>query len=95
MPTRSTEAEKRLAEHGPNALAPPERPSFLRKLWAQINSALIWILLAAVIISGGSGIEEIGDWIHGRPSRWRELVSAAFARWRPPPSQALRKTGPS
>ena len=48
----TAEAEKRLVEHGPNALAPPERPSFLRKLWAQINSALIWILIAAVIISG-------------------------------------------
>ena len=46
------EAAKRLTENGLNALAPPERPSFLRKLWAQINSALIWILLAAVIISG-------------------------------------------
>lgn len=48
----TSEAEKRLAEHGKNALTPPERPSFLRKLWAQINSALIWILLAATIISG-------------------------------------------
>ena len=39
------EAAKRLQEHGLNALTPPERPGFLRKLWAQINSALIWILL--------------------------------------------------
>ena len=51
----TAEAEKRLAEHGPNALAPPEKPSFLRKLWAQINSALIWILIAATIISGAAG----------------------------------------
>ena len=48
----TAEAEKRLLEHGPNALTPPERPSFARKLWAQINSALIWILIAAAIISG-------------------------------------------
>ena len=43
----SAEALKRLEEHGRNALTPPERPSFLRKLWAQINSALIWILLVS------------------------------------------------
>jgi magnesium-transporting ATPase (P-type) len=44
----SAEAAKRLAEHGKNALTPPKRPGFLRKLWAQINSALIWILLVRV-----------------------------------------------
>jgi magnesium-transporting ATPase (P-type) len=51
----TAEAEKRLAEQGPNRLAPPERPSFIRKLWAQINSALIWVLLAAVVVSGAQG----------------------------------------
>ena len=48
----SAEAERRLAENGPNALAPPERPSFLSKVWDQVNSALIWILIAAAAISG-------------------------------------------
>jgi Ca2+-transporting ATPase len=48
----AAEAEKRLKDHGKNAMTPPERPSFLRKLWGQINSALIWILIAAAIISG-------------------------------------------
>ena len=48
----AAEAQARLAAHGRNAMTPPERPSFLRKLWAQVNSALIWILLAAAIISG-------------------------------------------
>ena len=48
----SEEAGRRLVSQGKNAMTPPERPSFLRKLWAQINSALIWILLAATIISG-------------------------------------------
>jgi len=47
----TAEAEKRLAENGPNALAPPERPSFLVKIWEQVNSALIWILIAAGGIS--------------------------------------------
>ena len=65
----SAEAAKRLAEHGKNSLTPPERPSFLRKLWAQINSALIWILLAAAIISGS-----LQEWAevrsrHRRPRR--------------------------
>jgi hypothetical protein len=45
----SAEAAKRLLEHGPNALTPPERPGFFRKLWAQINSALIWILLVRAL----------------------------------------------
>jgi magnesium-transporting ATPase (P-type) len=51
----TTEAEKRLAEQGQNRLAPPERPTFIRKLWAQINSALIWVLLAAAVVSGAQG----------------------------------------
>ena len=45
MGLTAAEAAKRLVEHGKNSLTPPERPGFLRKLWAQINSALIWILL--------------------------------------------------
>lgn len=48
----SAEAAKRLAAHGLNALSPPVRPSFLHKLFAQVNSALIYILLIAAIISG-------------------------------------------
>ena len=48
----AAQAASRLAAHGPNKLTPPERPSFLRKLWAQVNNALIWILIAAAIISG-------------------------------------------
>ena len=47
----TAEADKRILEQGRNVLAPPERPSFIRKLWAQINSALIWILIATIIIS--------------------------------------------
>lgn len=51
----TAEADSRILEHGRNVLAPPERPSFLRKLWAQINSALIWILIATIIISETRG----------------------------------------
>jgi magnesium-transporting ATPase (P-type) len=32
------EADKRLKEYGPNALTPPPKPTFLRRLWNQINT---------------------------------------------------------
>lgn len=34
----TAEAEKRLAEYGRNALTPPPKPTFLRRLWNQINT---------------------------------------------------------
>ncbi|MCS0494878.1 HAD-IC family P-type ATPase [Ancylobacter sp. MQZ15Z-1] len=40
------EARQRLAEHGPNALPEPPRPSPIRRFLAQFNSALIYFLLA-------------------------------------------------
>ncbi|NLY10063.1 MAG: calcium-translocating P-type ATPase, SERCA-type [Tissierellia bacterium] len=49
------EAKKRLEEHGPNQLAEVAKKSFLSKLWAQFNDFLIFILLAAAIISFAVG----------------------------------------
>jgi magnesium-transporting ATPase (P-type) len=34
----TAEAEKRLQEYGRNALTPPPKPTFLKKLWGQINT---------------------------------------------------------
>jgi magnesium-transporting ATPase (P-type) len=34
----TAEADKRLAEYGRNALTPPPKPTFLRRLWNQINT---------------------------------------------------------
>lgn len=32
------EAVQRVKQYGPNALTPPPKPSFLRRLWNQINT---------------------------------------------------------
>ena len=37
----SSEASKRLAQYGRNALTPPKKPGFLYKLWVQVRDA-IW-----------------------------------------------------
>jgi Ca2+-transporting ATPase len=37
---------------GPNALAEKPRPTFLERLWDQLNNALTWILLGAAVVSG-------------------------------------------
>ena len=61
------EAARRLAEFGPNALTASERPGFLRKLWAQINSTVIWILFAAAIVKGA--MKRCGGGRRGRRTR--------------------------
>ncbi len=45
------EAARRLAEHGPNLLAPPPQVPLWRKFLAQFNDFMIWVLMAAVAIS--------------------------------------------
>ena len=45
------EAERRLEEHGPNQLAQDRRWSRAKRLGAQFNDALIWLLLAAAAVS--------------------------------------------
>lgn len=47
----SQEAKKRLAEDGPNAFQQTKPPSFLKLIWEQINSILIYILIGAAVIS--------------------------------------------
>jgi Ca2+-transporting ATPase len=46
------EAERRLKQYGPNQLAAKKGPSPWGLFFAQFNSIIIWILLAAAIISG-------------------------------------------
>ncbi len=45
------EAAARLVKYGRNVLTEPYKPSFLRKLWSQINNILIYILIVAAIIA--------------------------------------------
>ena len=53
------EARRRLAEVGPNELAERPRPGFWRILFNQFNNFLVWILIAASLISLALGeIEE-------------------------------------
>ncbi|GBF96342.1 carbonate dehydratase [Raphidocelis subcapitata] len=46
------EAARRLSEFGPNTLTQAERPGLVSKVWAQLNSTVIWILFAAAIVKG-------------------------------------------
>jgi magnesium-transporting ATPase (P-type) len=58
------QATARLSAHGPNELREAERISWLRILLAQFNSLIIWILIAAGIVSG-----VLGDaWMPSRSS---------------------------
>ncbi|MCL4078170.1 calcium-translocating P-type ATPase, PMCA-type [Coriobacteriia bacterium Es71-Z0120] len=45
------EAARRLAEHGQNLLAPPVKVPAWKKFLAQFNDFMIWVLMAAVVIS--------------------------------------------
>jgi magnesium-transporting ATPase (P-type) len=51
-------AEARLAEHGPNRLPTPPRPSALRRLLGHFDDILIYILLASAVLKA-----ILGDWI--------------------------------
>jgi P-type Ca2+ transporter type 2C len=51
----SEEAAGRLERHGPNRLVERKGPGLLRRFLAQINDALIYILLAAAAISAALG----------------------------------------
>jgi magnesium-transporting ATPase (P-type) len=46
------EVAERRARHGRNELTPPKKIGFLKRLFLQINNILIFILLAAAIVSG-------------------------------------------
>lgn len=46
------EVHRRLSKYGRNELTPPKKMSFWMKLFLQIHNILIYILLAAAIVSG-------------------------------------------
>ena len=62
VPVRSglsaTEVSERLEKFGYNELQEQPGRSFLEKLWEQINSFVIWLLIGAAIISA-----VLGDWV--------------------------------
>src|SRR3972149_1437352 len=54
------EAERRLAEHGPNELKETPRPGFLHMLLAQFNNFIVLLLIGAAVLSIG-----LGDYLEG------------------------------
>ena len=52
------EVERRLKEFGPNELEERAGTTFWQRLWAQINSFVIWLLIGAAVISGITAIIE-------------------------------------
>ena len=52
------EVERRLKEFGPNELQERAGTTFWQRLWAQINSFVIWLLIGAAVISGITAIIE-------------------------------------
>jgi Ca2+-transporting ATPase len=46
----TAEATRRLVEAGPNALAPPERAGWWKRLFKQLKSALVYLLLFALVV---------------------------------------------
>lgn len=53
------EAEERLRKYGANQFQESQKPSIWKMLWEQMNSMLIYILIAAAVVSGIVG--EISD----------------------------------
>ena len=60
----SSEAERRLKEHGPNQIRRGEREGLLRRFFAQMKDPMILVLLAAAVLSvstgGGEDLFEAG-----------------------------------
>ncbi len=52
------EAAERLVQYGPNQLVEKPRPGFLKMLWDQINSFVVWLLIVAAVVSGLIGWNE-------------------------------------
>ncbi|MCS7010449.1 MAG: cation-translocating P-type ATPase [Anaerolineales bacterium] len=54
----SEEAARRLTRYGLNQLAEKPRPGFLAMLWDQINNFVVWLLIAASVVSAFIGWNE-------------------------------------
>jgi len=47
----SAEADKRLAEYGPNKMSEKESKGLLRRIWEQVNNVLVGILVVVAVVS--------------------------------------------
>jgi magnesium-transporting ATPase (P-type) len=56
------EVEARRADYGPNSITEAARVTLPQRIWAQVNNALIWILIASAVVSAGLRcVERRGD----------------------------------
>jgi len=65
------EAARRLEQYGPNALREKPRPTFWKRLFDQLNNFLVWILIAAALVSFVIGLNE-----YNRSGDWTEFVDS-------------------
>ena len=68
-----SEAEQRLQEQGPNSITTSSGPGALRRLLAQFNQPLIYILLAAAAVTAA-----LDEWIDSAVILAVVLVNAAI-----------------
>ncbi|MET0792885.1 MAG: cation-transporting P-type ATPase, partial [Polyangiaceae bacterium] len=67
----SAEAKQRRLEGGPNALPPPKRAAWWRRLLNQFKSALIYLLLLALLV-------DLATWLYGGATRVPVEALAVF-----------------
>lgn len=69
----TAEAERRLLEHGPNALTEAPPPTFWQMLWDQFNNFVVIMLIVAALISA-----VLGEWIEASAIMAIVVLNAAL-----------------
>ncbi len=72
----SPEAQRRLAEHGPNAIPAPKRRTLLQRILGQFNNVLIYVLIAS-----GAVTALLGHWTDTIVILAVVLLNAAIGFW--------------
>ena len=67
------EAKQRLEQYGPNQLEEAPPTTLLQMLWEQFNNFVVWLLLAAALISG-----ILGEWIEASAIMAIVVLNAGF-----------------
>ncbi|MEF7612746.1 HAD-IC family P-type ATPase [Aquincola sp. MAHUQ-54] len=69
----AAEAARRLAQHGPNRLAPPRRRSALMRLLLQFHNILLYVMLGAAVVTAA-----LGHWLDTTVLLAAVLINAAI-----------------
>jgi Ca2+-transporting ATPase len=67
------EAKRRIEQYGPNQLEEAPATSFLEMLWEQFNNFVVWLLVAAALISGF-----LSEWIEAAAIMAIVILNAGF-----------------